>query len=47
MHMCIDFPTLNANTHVDWYPIPYIDDLLNQLNGARVFSKIDLHAGYH
>ena len=47
MHMCIDFRTLNANTHVDWYPIPLIDDLLNQLHDSYVFLKIGLHAGYH
>ena len=47
MHMCIDFHTLNANMHVDWYPIPCIDNLLDRLYGACIFLKIDLHAGYH
>ena len=47
MHMCIDFCTLNANMCMDLYPIPHIDDLLNQLHGACVFLKIDLCAGYH
>ena len=46
MRMCIDFRTLNANLHVDQYPIQHIDDLLNQLHGGYVFLKIDLHAGY-
>ena len=47
MHMCIDFCTLNANTHVEWYPIPCIDDLLDFLHGAHMLLKIDLYAGYH
>ena len=29
------------------YPLPRIDDLFDQLRGARVYSKIDLHTGYH
>ena len=41
MHMYIDFYTLNANTHVDWYLRPQIDDLLNRSHGVHVFFKID------
>ena len=47
MRMCINFHILNANTHVDQYSIPCIDDVFDQIHGAHVFSKIDLHAGYH
>ena len=47
MHMCIDFCTLDENTHVDWYPILRIDDLLDQLHSAHMFSKINLRAGYY
>ena len=47
MRMCVDFRGLNANTRVDRYPIPRIDDLMDRLNGAKVFSAIDLRAGYH
>ena len=47
MRLCIDFCNLNANAHVDWYPILCIDDLLDCLPGACVFLKIDLLAGYH
>ena len=42
MHVCIDFCTLNANMHVDWYPILHIDNMLNWLHGVCMFSKIDL-----
>jgi hypothetical protein len=47
MRMCIDYRELNKVTIKNRYPLPRIDNLLDQLQGVRVFSKIDLWLGYH
>ncbi|GJV94019.1 putative reverse transcriptase domain-containing protein [Tanacetum coccineum] len=45
--MCIDYQELNKLTIKNRYPLPRIDDLFDQLQGSRDFSKIDLRLGYH
>ena len=47
LRMCIDYRPLNQQTVKNRYPLPRIDDLLDQLSGARYFSSIDLLHGYH
>jgi len=45
--MCVDYRDLNAVTIKNKHPLPCIEDLFEQLQGACVFSKIDLRLGYH
>ena len=47
LRLCIDYRQLNRVTVKNRYLLPRIDDLFDQLRGARVYSKIDLRTGYH
>ena len=47
LRLCIDYRQLNRVMIKNRYPLPRIDDLFDQLRGARVYSKIDLRTGYH
>jgi hypothetical protein len=47
LRLCVDYRSLNAATIKNKYRLPRIDILFEQLAGAQVFSKIDLHFDYH
>jgi len=47
LQLCVDFRNLNKITKKDHYPIPLITNLLDQLGSAKVYTKLDLRAGYY
>ena len=45
--LCVDYRALNNMTVRERFPLPLIDDIFDALSGAKVFSSLDLHSGYH
>ena len=47
LHFCVDYRKLNSITWKDRYPIPLVDELMERLGDAKVYTKLDIHQGFH
>ncbi|MGH7238909.1 MAG: reverse transcriptase family protein, partial [Candidatus Saccharimonadales bacterium] len=47
LRFCVDYRKLNAISKKDCHPLPLIDELMNRLNGAKFFTKLDIRQGFH
>ena len=47
LHPVVDYWKLNSFTVPDWYPLPLIQELVDKVKDAKLFTKIDIHAGYN
>lgn len=45
--MCVDYTRLNALTVKNKFPLPVIDEIIDELSGAQWFTSLDMIAGYH
>lgn len=47
LRFCVDYRKLNAITRKDRYPLPLVDELMERLSGAKIFTKLDIRQGFH
>ncbi|ODM22623.1 hypothetical protein SI65_00212 [Aspergillus cristatus] len=47
LRFCVDYRKVNAITRKDRYPIPLVDELMERISGAKIFTKLDIRQGFH